>query len=109
MSGIAPLDQAEVTGADLSLARNENPIIFTSPSIDTYLAGSLVNDQLNANVGGSRLIGGEGDDKLNGDIGDDIYLIRKGDGRDVITEKGGQNHIKFDKNKKFIFSFLKAA
>jgi len=33
-----------------------------------------------------------------GDIGNDIYLIRKGDGIDTITEKGGNNTIKFDKN-----------
>jgi|GEM_PF-2523810 len=84
----------------LSLALNHltDVVTATASSANTYMVGGLVNDSLTANSGGSTLIGGRGADKLMGDIGNDIYLIRKGDGIDTITEKGGNNTIKFDKN-----------
>jgi len=84
----------------LSLALNHltDVVTATASSANTYMVGGLVNDSLTANSGGSTLIGGRGADKLMGDIGNDIYLIRKGDGIDTITEKGGNNTIKFDRN-----------
>lgn len=97
LNGIDPLSQTQITSADLTLAKLEDTVQATGVA-GGYLAGGLNNDTLTANVAGSRLIGGEGDDQYLGDIGDDTYLIRKGDGADTIVEKGGQSHIKLDKN-----------
>jgi len=97
LNGIAPLDQAHITSADLMLAKLETATVL-SGGASKYLVGGLSNDTLTANVAGSTLIGGKGNDALIGDLGNDTYIIRNGDDNDTITEKGGDNHIKFDKN-----------
>lgn len=95
LNGVAPLDQSQITTADLMLAKLENVAVLQGGA-SQYLAGGLNKDVLTANISGSTLIGGKGADNLLGDIGNDTYLIRKGDGNDTIIEKGGSNHIKFD-------------
>ncbi len=59
-----------------------------------YLVGGIANDTLTAQATGNQLVGGKGDDKFNGGLGNDAYLIRRGDGEDTITEKGGINTLK---------------
>ncbi|WP_274396535.1 calcium-binding protein [Xanthomonas cucurbitae] len=55
------------------------------------------NDKLSGNAGDDVLDGGRGDDQLNGGIGNDIligaegndtYVIKAGDGHDVVSELG---------------------
>ncbi|EFO34067.1 proprotein convertase P [Roseibium sp. TrichSKD4] len=59
--------------------------------------GSANDDRLYGNsTGKSTLIGGEGDDQLNGYHWiDDEYIYRLGDGNDVIVDFGGRNQLSF--------------
>ncbi len=98
LNGSDLLAQPQVNTAGLLLGRAQNTLATIATTANTYLAGGLVNDRLTANIGGTKFIGGRGDDTFKGDIGNDTYLIRAGDGNDIITEKGGSNTIKLDKN-----------
>jgi Ca2+-binding RTX toxin-like protein len=98
LNGTDLLAQSQLSLAGFMLSRLNKRAELTGAKANDYVVGGLVSDSLTADVGGSRLIAGHGDDALNGDIGDDTYLIRRGDGKDIITEKGGTNTIKFDKN-----------
>ncbi len=52
-----------------------------------WLDGGDGEDDLNGGAGGDILTGGAGDnDELFGGAGDDTYLLRLGDGADVVTE-----------------------
>ena len=75
-----------------------NSVNITAQTANTEIVGGRVNDTLTANLGGSQLRGGKGDDQLNGDIGNDTYVYALNDGNDTITEKGGNNTIKFAAN-----------
>ncbi|MES2825574.1 MAG: flagellinolysin, partial [Pseudomonadota bacterium] len=90
---LAPL---QINTASLMLTKLQQAVNTMASTTNTFLAGGLVNDALTAHIGGTHFIGGRGDDTLNGNIGNDIYLIRAGDGNDIITEKGGINTIKLD-------------
>lgn len=61
--------------------------------------GTNGNDTISAGDEGSLIVGGKGDDKLAGGVGDNIYFYNLGDGNDVITESGTDagrcNMIKF--------------
>ncbi|MES2823504.1 MAG: flagellinolysin [Pseudomonadota bacterium] len=96
LNGSNLLAQPQVSTASVMLSTAQRVAITTASTANTILAGGLINDNLTANIGGTRLIGGRGDDTLNGDIGNDTYLIRAGDGNDIITEKGGINTLKLD-------------
>lgn len=37
--------------------------------------------------------GGEGDDRMNGGAGDDIFIYQSGDGNDVINGGGGESWV----------------
>jgi len=50
------------------------------------LVGDAGNDHLVGGAGRDLLLGGLGNDDLNGSADDDIFLIRKGTGIDVITQ-----------------------
>lgn len=98
LNGINPLAQATITTADFMLGALQSAVTLTASASTQFLAGGLANDTLTANASGSKLIGGRGNDHLNGDVGNDTYLIRLGDGNDVITDKGGINTIKFSQD-----------
>ncbi|MFC3116259.1 flagellinolysin [Cellvibrio fontiphilus] len=83
-----------ITMDDVMLARLSTEVTRTAQTAGTQLAGGLLNDTLFAHAGGSTLIGGRSDDILHGDSGDDVYVIRAGDGVDSITEQGGNNTIR---------------
>lgn len=55
------------------------------------LVGSNLNDKIYGNLGHDTLIGGKGDDYLDGGLGNDKYVFRKGDGKDVISDCGGND------------------
>ncbi|WP_139122456.1 calcium-binding protein, partial [Veronia pacifica] len=52
-----------------------------------YLESFAGNDTVNGNEGNDTIMGGRGDDTLNGGVGDDVYIFRKGDGHDTITDE----------------------
>ena len=51
------------------------------------MRGGAGNDQIRSFDGDDLLDGGSGSDVLEGGTGSDTYLIRRGEGRDVITEQ----------------------
>ena len=69
---------------------------------DDTLHGNQGDDTLRGGQGADTLYGGKGDDvlwgdlgddTLNGDLDDDSYLYRHGDGRDTISDKGGDDQL----------------
>ncbi len=79
---------------DIFLEHLATKVTRTGQVAGAKVAGGKLNDTLTAHVDGSILIGGLGDDTLIGNAGNDIYVIRAGDGQDSITENGGTNIIK---------------
>jgi Ca2+-binding RTX toxin-like protein/predicted HNH restriction endonuclease len=68
---------------------------FSSPPVDSVLAGGngidilyghAGDDTLNAGGGNDFLSGGIGNDTLTGGAGDDKFLFRSGDGLDTVTD-----------------------
>ncbi len=78
----------------LMLNQMQSKATITGATAGGYLVGGIANDTLTAHASGSQLVGGKGDDQFNGNTGNDAYLIRRGDGEDTITEKGGVNTLK---------------
>lgn len=58
------------------------------------LIGSKGNDRLEGGFGRDTLIGGQDDDVLIGGFGNDTYIYTKGDGKDTISDIGGQDTLK---------------
>jgi VCBS repeat-containing protein len=59
------------------------------------LGGGAGNDTLEAGAGDDVLDGGTGNDNLAGGLGNDIYLHGLNGGANVISERGGQDAIRF--------------
>lgn len=53
---------------------------------DNVLNGGLGRDRLEARGGNDTLIGGLQDDNLKGGAGADVFVLRPGDGRDIIAD-----------------------
>jgi Ca2+-binding RTX toxin-like protein len=51
-----------------------------------FLDGGDGNDQLSGGAGDDTLNGGAGNDLIDGGIGNDLYLFKRGDGSDVISD-----------------------
>ncbi|MGE3612525.1 MAG: calcium-binding protein [Sulfurimonas sp.] len=58
-----------------------------------YLKGMEEDDLLIGGDDDDVLVGGKGDDTLQGDTGNDYYIYSKEDGRDLITDFGGNDTI----------------
>jgi Ca2+-binding RTX toxin-like protein len=56
---------------------------------DDKLFGAEGEDWLNGGIGNDYLVGGVGRDNLYGREGDDVYVISKQDGEDIIEDNGG--------------------
>lgn len=98
LSGANLISGQQVSTTALMLSNLQRAVNVTAAVSNTYLAGGLLDDTLMGHIDGSRFIGGKGSDTLIGNIGNDIYLIREGDGHDIITDTGGNNTLKLDKN-----------
>src|SRR5262249_3266163 len=55
------------------------------------IVGGAGDDVLNGTSFSDTLQGGPGNDTLNGSYGDDIYVFNQGDGSDVINDIGGND------------------
>lgn len=63
--------------------------VWTRPVLRTKLmsqAGTAGDDAIAGTSAADVIAGGQGHDSLNGGDGSDVYLYRRGDGQDVITE-----------------------
>jgi Ca2+-binding RTX toxin-like protein len=81
---------------DFVLSNLSTSITRTAQTAGSFITGGLLSDTLIAHTGGSTIMGGGDDDVLQGNLGDDTYIVRKNDGNDTITEQGGNNTIKLD-------------
>lgn len=64
-------------------ANVENLIVMTDKS---YGGGNELNNTITGLVGAQQLFGAGGDDILTGGAGDDIFIMRPGNGNDTITD-----------------------
>ncbi|MCC5662998.1 hemolysin-type calcium-binding protein [Nostoc sp. CHAB 5784] len=69
---------------DFSLSRP----IFGTPGADN-LVGTNFQDMINGLLGNDTITGGKGNDAITGGGGNDTFIIRRGDGSDIITDFGG--------------------
>lgn len=63
--------------------------IVQVPTRDQLIFGHEGNDELRANDGVDRLVGGPGDDLLDGGWDSDMYVYASGDGLDRIIDQNG--------------------
>lgn len=59
-----------------------------------YLSGDSGNDSIYGGGEQDIIDGGAGDDYLQGDHGDDVYVFKKGYGKDTISDSGNENIIR---------------
>ncbi|MGV0027163.1 calcium-binding protein [Phormidesmis priestleyi] len=74
--------------ANLILAGAGNDTVFARAGNDT-LVGGFGNDRLDGGTGNDIIDGGVGDDTLSGGGRRDRFILRRGDGIDMITDFGG--------------------
>ena len=87
---------------DLNITGNKLANKITGSSQDDYIDGGEGadgiyggdgNDSLIGGKGNDTLEGGKGSDKLTGGAGDDVFVYKKGDGNDVITDYAENDRI----------------
>jgi Ca2+-binding RTX toxin-like protein len=71
------------------LTGNQGSDFLSGDAGDDILAGEGDNDFLTGGSGNDTLDGGLGNDTLTGGTGTDLFIIRAGDGTDLITDFGG--------------------
>ncbi|WP_017715812.1 DUF4347 domain-containing protein [Kamptonema formosum] len=71
------------------LTGNQGSDFLSGDAGDDILVGEGESDFLTGGSGNDALDGGLGNDTLTGGTGTDIFVIRAGDGTDVITDFGG--------------------
>jgi Ca2+-binding RTX toxin-like protein len=76
-----------IAGAGSDVLVGDNPgVVPASEEGADYLDGGDGNDVLFGNGGDDVLVGGPGNDILLGGAGRDIYVFRRGDGRDTLFD-----------------------
>ena len=73
---------------DLLMGNDGGDRIFSNRAAS---GGNATNHETNGNI----LIGGRGNDKLYASVGDDTYVFERGDGADIVYDKGGEDRIQF--------------
>jgi Ca2+-binding RTX toxin-like protein len=84
---IASRLQAKATDGDDVLAA-------TSYGNDVIDGGSG-DDRITGSNGVNTLIGGTGNDRIDGGVGNETYLFARGDGMDTISDRGGNDTLRF--------------
>ncbi|MFB9244128.1 putative Ig domain-containing protein [Massilia antarctica] len=69
------VENLTLTGAALSRFGN---------ALNNIIKGNALNNTLNGLEGNDQLFGAGGDDTLSGGAGNDVYVVERGDGKDVI-------------------------
>ena len=74
----------------------DNLTAYDDKSVTYYGMGG--DDTLWSRRGDDTLVGGPGDDYLIGDAGDDTYVFARGDGKDRVSDIGGNDTIRLGYN-----------
>ncbi|WP_187363406.1 putative Ig domain-containing protein [Massilia frigida] len=53
-------------------------------ALDNVIKGNTLKNTLSGLAGNDQLLGGAGDDTLSGGAGNDVYVVERGDGKDVV-------------------------
>ena len=69
--------------------------VLEGKNINLTVTGDENDNTLYGYQNNDTIEGGRGNDKLNGEYGDDTYVYSKGDGNDVINDRGGANILYF--------------
>ena len=98
--GVQPAQQVGPEGPHRLAREDEAAFRQLGRLVAGWIEGQGVGadaDALFGDSGEDRLIGGAGDDLLNGsdDSGWDTYVLNRGDGADVIQENGGFARLEF--------------
>ena len=99
-----------ITGNNLPnkiIGTSQDDIIDGGGSADTIdggkgndsIFGGKGNDSLNGNKADDTLIGGAGSDTLTGGSGADVFVYKKGDGNDIITDYAEEDVISIQSGK----------
>ena len=73
-------------------AEDVNNSNISTPKLDVFIEGTLLNDNLKGGTGNDGISGGNGDDKLLGNNGDDD--IEGGKGDDVLNGGPGKDRLR---------------
>ncbi|QSJ17189.1 hemolysin-type calcium-binding protein [Nostoc sp. UHCC 0702] len=79
------------SGSDHGVAIDDFSLTTTilgTPDADT-LVGTKFQNAIKGLGGNDTITGGKGDDSITGGGGQDTFIIRRGDGNDIITDFGG--------------------
>ena len=103
ITGTSQIDSLEGSSKNDSLIGFEAADTLVSYQGNNMLFGGKGNDSLTIFKGdtieyadySNTLYGGKGDDRLEGYSGNDNYVFYKGDGKDVISDSGGFDSIRF--------------
>lgn len=80
-------------GNDVLDGGTENDLIFGGIGKD-ILVGGYGDDDLYGEIGQDLIAGGAGDDLLSGGADNDVYLFKRGDGNDTLTDAEGVNTLR---------------
>ena len=86
---------------DTLLGGAKNDTLYGQSGNDRLIGGSG-RDKLFGGAGNDTLIGGKGKDIMRGDAGRDTFVIRRGQGHDIIKDFSNQDQIRvqgFNKNR----------
>ncbi|MDM5176767.1 putative Ig domain-containing protein [Massilia sp. DJPM01] len=88
----AGIENLTLTGGALSRFGN---------ALDNVIKGNALKNTLSGLAGNDQLFGGAGDDTLSGGAGNDVYVVERGDGKDVIVNDdvlGAVDTLRFGKD-----------
>jgi Ca2+-binding RTX toxin-like protein len=80
-------------GDDVIRGTSTQALMFDGGDGDDILSSDLGDDTLRGGDGDDLLIGNEGSDTLDGGLGDDTYRFHLGDGIDTVLDAGGNDTI----------------
>jgi Ca2+-binding RTX toxin-like protein len=83
------VDLSTVTNTLATLLGSDGDNILTGTAWNDQLSGGAGNDTLNGGAGADVLSGGTGNDSLAGGLGSDTYAFDRGEGKDTISDTGG--------------------
>jgi Ca2+-binding RTX toxin-like protein len=86
LTGTSNINAFGNSGANVLTGNSGNNTLVAHGGADTLIGGG----------GNDTFQGGTGTDTLEGGAGNDVYLFAGGDGKDIITDAGGADTIKFD-------------
>lgn len=94
ISGTSFNDTLQGTALSDRINGAEGNDVISGLGNDDFLLGGIGADRLTGGVGNDILEGGAGNDRLTGNAGRDVFVLRRGEGRETITDfQNGQDFI----------------